>query len=118
MSNIIIPGKSGIVEAYDPSSGAMIEAGVWSLPGGYRVVGTCTKSGECYDLGQNAEGKFALFRRRTDPFEFYSHDKPQRLAPEDLMGFFGGQFQSVQAIDEDDEYSSLCRTNLVTPDLS
>jgi hypothetical protein len=118
MAEIIIPGKSGITEAYDPSSGAMIEAGVCLLPDGYRLVGTCTKGGDPHDLGQNAEGQFALFRRCTDPYSFYSHHKAERLAPEDMQGFFGMSLDYVQAIDEDDEYSSLCKSNLVKPDFS
>lgn len=119
--DILIPGWSGLVQAYDPSSGAMIEAGCQLLPHGFRMVGSCTKGGDPYDLGQNAEGKFALFRRSTDPETFYSHGPAEKLTPEDMAGFFGMNIPGVSIGDpaeEDDEYSSLCKSNLVTPNFS
>lgn len=87
-----------------------------TLPGGYRMVATVDRpSGDIFDLGQNAEGKFALFRRKTDPFLFYSHAPAERLSDADVAGF--GLLRSVCVdpgdIEEHGEFSSLCKTHLL-----
>lgn len=90
-----------------------------TLPRGFRLVGVVDRpDGTTYDLGQNAESKFALFRRCTDPFSLNSHyDKPERLSEEDLIGF--GLLRSVcyepGDIEDSGEYSSLCKTHLLVP---
>lgn len=89
-----------------------------TLPGGFRLVATVDRpNGDIYDLGQNAEGKFALFRRLTDPYSWYSHAKAERLSDTDVAGF--GLLRAVcvdvpeEAIEENGDYSSLCRSNLI-----
>lgn len=88
-----------------------------TLPGGYRIVATVDRpNGDIYDLGQNAESKFALFRRLTDPYSWYSHGKAERLSDADIAGF--GLLRAVcadleETIQEEGEYSSLCRSNLI-----
>ena len=95
------------------------------LPNGYRHVasverptsdGNVLGRGEMYDLGQNAEGNFLLFRRLTGPFESYSHAKGEKLSPTDLIGFGLLPHQSQDDVilaEESGEYSSLARSNLV-----
>jgi len=93
-----------------------------TLPDGYRHVGSVERPtadggpGEMYDLGQNAEGNFLLFRRLTDPFALNSHAKGERLSPVDLAGFGLLPHQSqddARFAEEEGEYSSLCRSNLI-----
>lgn len=90
------------------------------LPDGFRIVATVERpNGDVEDLGQNAEGKFALFRRLTDPFSFYSHGKPQRLSDVDVEGF--GLLRAVcfeGDTESDGNYSSLCKTHIVPNSLS
>ena len=120
MSEIIIPGKSGVVHAIDPSTGVEWEAGEKTLPGGYRMVGSVSRpDGDVYDLGQNSEGKFALFKRRTDPYEFWSHGPAERLSDADIAGFGILRFACAEPgdMEEHGDYSSLARSNLITPNL-
>ena len=73
-------------------------------------------SGEMWDLGQNAEGNFLLFRRLTDPFSLYSHAKGEKLSAVDLAGFgiLPNQSRDMRRLAEDEgEYSSLCTTNML-----
>lgn len=88
-----------------------------TLPRGFRLVGVVDRpDGTVYDLGQNAEGKFALFRRCTDPFALNSHyDKPERLSDEDVRGFNLLRAVCYEPGDHEEhgEYSSLCTTHLL-----
>ena len=87
-----------------------------TLPGGYRMVATVDRpNGDIYDLGQNAASKFAVFRRKTDPFHFYSHGPAERLSDADVAGF--GLLRAVcadpGATEDSGEYSSLCKSHLL-----
>ena len=94
------------------------------LPNGYRMVGSVERptsdgnvlgKGEMYDLGQNAEGQFRLFRRSTDPWSLNSHGKPEILSDVDLAGFGLTRNQSYEpeGIEEHGDFSSLCRSHLI-----
>lgn len=92
------------------------EVVIKTLPDGFRMVATVDRpDGDIYDLGQNAEGKFALFRRSTDPWSFYSHGKAERLSDQDVAGF--GLLRAVcyepDSLVEHGEFSSLCRSHLI-----
>ena len=95
-----------------------------TLPQGFRMVGVVDRpNGDIYDLGQNAVGKFALFRRLTDPYSFYSHGKAERLSDVDVRGF--GLLRAVCYDPNEDpdvtaegEYSSLCMSHLLRQYLS
>ena len=85
-----------------------------TLPNGFRHVATVDRpNGDIYDLGQNAESQFALFRRSVDPWLFYSHGKPKRLSDEDVQGF--GLLRAVCFEPDADhgEFSSLCTSHLL-----
>jgi hypothetical protein len=95
------------------------------LPRGFRhvasverpdVSGNCCGHGEVWDLGQNAEGKFRLFRRLAGIME-NSHDpRGEPLGPVDLAGFGLTDSQNAYESDELMEYgdfSSLCKSNLI-----
>lgn len=89
-----------------------------TLPGGFRIVGTVVRDGsdaDIYDLGQNAEGQFRLFRRQRHPYFFYSHCKGEVLSDIDLQGFGLSRKDSCEPerVDEEGEFSSLCRSNLI-----
>lgn len=93
-----------------------------TLPNGYRMVGSVERptsdgnvlgNGDMYDLGQNAEGQFRLFRRSTDPWTLNSHNKGEVLSDIDLAGFGLTRSQSQERIEENGEFSSLCRSNLL-----
>ena len=118
MSDIIISGQHAGVEARD-------HTGEWeivekTLPNGFRLVATVDRpNGDIHDLGQNAEGKFALFRRLTDPFFWHSHGKAERLSDADVAGFgllravcFDPETSDVDT-EEHGEYSSLCRSHFI-----
>lgn len=88
------------------------------LPDGYRHVATVDRpNGDIYDLGQNNEGNFLLFRRMTDPNFINSHGRGEALSPIDLAGFGLLRGQSLgpglEFIEEEGEYSSLCRSNFI-----
>ena len=95
--------------------------GMWevvekTLPNGFRHVATVDRpGGDIYDLGQNAEGQFALFRRSTDPWSFYSHGKAERLSDEDVRGF--GLLRAVcyepDSVEDHGQFSGLCTSNLI-----
>jgi hypothetical protein len=95
------------------------------LPRGFRHVasverpgpdGNVCGKGEVWDLGQNAEGKFRLFRRLSGVME-NSHDaRGEPLSAVDLAGF--GLSASQNAYDPDEievhgDFSSLCKSNLI-----
>ena len=87
-----------------------------TLPQGFRHVATVDRpNGDIYDLGQNAEGKFAIFRRSTDPWLFYSHGKAERLSDEDMQGF--GLLRETcyepETITDEGMFSSLCKSHLL-----
>lgn len=94
------------------------------LPDGYRHVGAverpdstgqCCGHGEMYDLGQNAEGLFRLFRRGLGEFE-NSHNRGEPLSDDDLRGFGLTRSQSPfdDAPDDDfGDFSSLSPINLI-----
>lgn len=96
-----------------------------TLPDGYRIVGSVERpdsagnvlgQGEIYDLGQNAEGQFRLFRRSTDPWSLNSHvGKGEILSDVDLAGFGLTREQSCEPdrAAEHGDYSSLCRSHLI-----
>jgi hypothetical protein len=87
-----------------------------TLPYGFRMVATVDRpGGDIYDLGQNAEGQFRLFRRKRDPFLFYSHGKPEILSDLDLAGFGLSRSDSCEPerAEEEGEFSSLCRSHLI-----
>jgi hypothetical protein len=70
--------------------------------------------GEIYDLGQNAEGKFRLFRRGTGEFECSHVGNGEPLSDTDLAGFGLTREQCpFEPGDQDGEYSSLCKTHLI-----
>ena len=92
----------------------------------YRLVATVERDenaitgsyvSETYDLGQNAAGEFMLFRRCTDPWMLNSHHKGERLSPQDFIGFGLGQkgytIDEVCRAEEQGEFSSLCKSNLI-----
>jgi hypothetical protein len=115
-------GQSIGYEARD-DQGNEWEVVLKTLPNGFRMVATVDRpNGDIYDLGQNAEGKFALFRRcdpKIDPFSFYSHGPAERLSDIDVAGF--GLLRAVcfepeqvaEVAESDGEYSSLCRSHLI-----
>jgi hypothetical protein len=94
------------------------------LPNGYRHVGVVERptsdgnvlgKGEIYDLGQNAEGLFRLFRRGKGHLE-NSHDlRGEALSDADLAGFGLTREQSPydDEVNEGGEFSSLNRSNLI-----
>lgn len=93
------------------------------LPNGYRHIATVardaadgsTMTGDIYDLGQNADGLFRLFRRLTGEME-NSHDiRGEALSPDDLMGFGLTRDQCKWELGDEyeGEYSSLNRTMLI-----
>lgn len=99
----------------------------WILPNGYRHVasverptadGNVLGKGEVYDLGQNAEGKFRLFRRGKGEFEnsHVGHGEP--LSDTDLLGF-GLTRQQCPYMPGDHEwagdFSSICSSNFLQP---
>lgn len=120
MTSIIIPGKSGVIEVKDPQGG-LWEIGEKTMPQGFRIVATVDRpDGDIYDLGQNAEGKFALFRRSSDPWGWWSYGKMERMSDQDIAGF--GLLRAVCAEPDPDlveeahewgEHSSLCVSNLI-----
>lgn len=116
---LILPSQKHGVEHHD-------DTGEWevvekTLPGGFRMVATVDRpNGDIYDLGQNAEGKFALFRRcdpKIDAYSFYSHGPAERLSDIDVTGF--GLLRAVcfepGDLENEGEYSSLCRSHLIQP---
>lgn len=117
---MIRPDANKLVQFRD-KNGSDWEVSVKQLPDGFRHVATVDRpNGDIEDLGQNAEGKFALFRRLDDPFSFYSHGKMQRLSDEDILGFGLLRAVCVESGDMEDDgmFSSLCKTQLVKSDLS
>jgi hypothetical protein len=95
------------------------------LPNGYRHVGVVERpsadgnvlgKGEVYDLGQNAEGHFRLFRRLKGHLD-NSHDmRGEPLSDVDLAGFGLTRAQSpYDDPSEDGEYSSLNKSHLILP---
>lgn len=96
------------------------------LPAGYRHVasverpgpdGNVCGKGEIWDLGQNAEGKYRLFRRGTGQFENGHAGKGEPVSDEDMAGF--GLTREQCPFEPGDEgfgdYSSICKTNLLIP---
>jgi hypothetical protein len=84
----------------------------FTLPYGYRHVasverpdasGNMCGKGEIWDLGQNAEGKFRLFRRGTGEFENSHVAKGEPLSDVDLVGF-GLTRSQVQYEPGDEDY--------------
>lgn len=97
----------------------------WILPHGYRHVasverpsadGNVLGQGEIYDLGQNAEGIFRLFRRGTGEFENSHVGKGETLSDIDLAGFGLTRKQSPYQPGDFEylgDFSSLCTSNLI-----
>lgn len=93
------------------------------LPNGYRHVasverpdadGNVCGKGEVYDLGQNAEGKFRLFRRGDGVLENSHVGRGEPLSDDDLAGFGLTRGQVQYEPDElCGDYSSLNRTTLL-----
>ena len=97
----------------------------WILPAGFRHVASVTRpssdgnilaQGEIYDLGQNAEGVFRLFRRGTGQFENSHVGRGETLSDVDLAGFGLTRDQSPFQpgdLEHEGEFSSVCLTNLI-----
>lgn len=94
----------------------------WILPKGYRHVASVQRPssdgnvmvGEIYDLGQNAEGMFRLFRRGTGEFETSHIGIGESLSDADVAGFSLTREQCPEDdFTLDGEYSSLCKTHLI-----
>jgi len=95
------------------------------LPHGYRHVasverpdsdGNVCGKGEVWDLGQNAEGTFRLFRRGSGILENSHIGKGEPLSDADLIGFGLTRAQCPYLpgdVEFEGDYSALCRTNLV-----
>ena len=95
------------------------------LPHGFRHVasverpdadGNCCGKGEVWDLGQNAEGKFRLFRRGTGELENSHVGWGDPLSDDDLIGFGLTRDQVHYLPGEvgfEGEYSSLNRSHLL-----
>lgn len=95
------------------------------LPDGYRIVGSVDRPcsdgnvmtpGDTYDLGQNAEGQFRLFRRSKDPWTLNSHAKGEILSDVDLAGFGLTRSQSCEEAEQAEQegnFSSLCKSHLI-----
>ena len=120
--NLIIKNGNVGVEFRDPKDGALWECvPVNMIRDGYRLVGTVDRpDGTIDDLGQNAEGQFRIFRRSTDPWAFYSHERGRVLSDQDLQGFGLSRRDSYEptepeAVQAEGEYSSLHRSNLILP---
>ena len=114
MSDILFPRFPS--ESYDGWIGfEMI------LPNGFRHVasverpdsdGNVCGKGEMYDLGQNAEGLFRLFRRGNGVLENSHVGLGEPLSDQDLAGF--GLTRKQSPLDpEEGDYSSLCKSNLI-----
>jgi hypothetical protein len=96
------------------------------LPNGYRHVGVVERpsadgnvlgKGEIYDLGQNAEGRFRLFRRGKGHLDC-SHDmRGEPLSDADLAGFGLTRAHSPydDEVNEAGEFSSLNKSHLILP---
>lgn len=96
------------------------------LPNGYRHVasverpssdGNVLGKGEIWDLGQNNEGKFRLFRRGTGMFENSHIGNGDPLSDTDLLGFGLTREQCPYMpgdFEYEGDYSSLCKTHLLT----
>lgn len=99
----------------------------WILPNGYRHVasverptadGNVLGKGEIYDLGQNNEGKFRLFRRGTGQFENSHIGNGEPLSDVDLAGFGLTRAQCPYLPGDHEwagDYSSLCMSHLLQP---
>lgn len=114
--NRIEAAKLKDLEQQNKEALAQWEMTTITLPAGFRMVASVERpDGDMYDLGQNAEGQFRLFRRKTDPWLIYSHGKPEVLSDIDLAGFGLTREQSFEPerVEEDGEFSSLCRSNLI-----
>lgn len=97
----------------------------WILPHGFRHVasverpssdGNVLGKGEIYDLGQNAEGVFRLFRRGTGEYENSHVGQGETLSDTDLAGFGLTRAQSPYQpgdFEYEGDFSSICTTNLV-----
>jgi hypothetical protein len=94
----------------------------WVLPHGYRHVASVQRpssdgnvmTGDIYDLGQNAEGLFRLFRRGTGEFGNSHVGNGEPLSDADVAGFGLTREQCPEDVwQEDGEYSSLCKTHLI-----
>jgi hypothetical protein len=119
MSDILIP-------KYPQASCEDWIAFEWVLPNGYRHVasverpdadGNVMGKGEIYDLGQNAEGLYRLFRRGTGQLENSHIGRGEPLSDTDLVGF--GLTRAECPYQPGDleylgEYSSLCISNHIT----
>lgn len=92
------------------------------LPNGYRHVASVQRhdcsggaSGEVWDLGQNAEGMFRLFRRGVGQFENGHIGLGDAVSDEDMAGF--GLTREQCPFEPGDEgygeFSSLCKSNLL-----
>ena len=84
------------------------------LPAGFRMVASVERpDGSVYDLGQNADGIYRLFRRATGEFE-NSHCKGESLSDLDLQGFGLTRDQSPHDdVETEGNFSSLCLSNLI-----
>jgi hypothetical protein len=95
------------------------------LPHGYRHVasverpdadGNVCGKGEVWDLGQNPEGHFRLFRRGTGELENSHVGYGEPVSDADLVGFGLTREQCPLLpgdVGYEGEYSSLCRSNLI-----
>jgi hypothetical protein len=112
MTQILMPVTAGVQGRDSTGDWEMVEK---TLPQGFRHVATVDRpNGDIFDLGQNAEGQFAMFRRSVDPWLFYSHGKAERLSDEDVQGF--GLLRAVcyDPPEDQGEFSSLCKSHLLT----
>ena len=74
--------------------------------------------GEMWDLGQNQEGKFRLFKRGTGEFEFGHVGKGVPLSPADLAGFGltreDSPYLPGDFLTEEGDYSGLSPKTIIT----
>lgn len=93
-----------------------------TLPHGFRHVasverpdadGNVCGRGEMWDLGQNADGKFRLFRRGTGELENSHVGWGDPLSDDDLHGFGLTRDQVFYLPEEQGVYSSLNRSHLL-----
>jgi hypothetical protein len=94
------------------------------LPNGYRHVASVERPasdgvmghGEMWDLGQNAEGKFRLFRRGTGEVENSHIGRGEPHSDVDLKGFGLTADQIAYEPGEVEwagSFSTLCKSNLI-----
>jgi hypothetical protein len=122
MTDILIPRYPGI--SYCDWIGVEV-----ILPNGYQHRGSVERpladgnivsgKGEMWDLGQNQEGKFRLFRRGTGEFEFSHVGNGVPLSPADLAGFGltreDSPYLPGDSVTEEGDYSGLSPKTILIP---